>query len=1796
MKKIVQTTLLFTLIAFNTIAQLANWSSGGNAAFSNFPTNVSGQINGFCRISQMKFHATDANKLYAVTGEGGFFTSNDAGSNWTVKAGTENLTGSCASLCIDYTNDQVIFLGSGDANYYSNGQGIYKSTNGGTSFVATTLTNCLVIEILQDPNNASTFVAATNKGIYKTINGGTSWVATTSTNIQFSDIKKHATANSSILFACTRDNASLFYKSTDFGSTWSLITSGITTATSFIQSGGRIGVSPADPSVVYFETIGGGGIIHKSSDEGVTFKVMKGQGAGTNANPYLTFYDFDNANGLNGQGNYNNTITVDATNASKLWLQSHNTWYSIDSGVTWTRLTYWAYVLHTDMHQIIQSPYDATKLYSCNDGGIWLSTDGGTNWNTKSNGLYAYEIYTNCGKSSRTDKNNITIGTQDNGRVYRNASGWFTDRGGDDSRQKEYDYLPNGGNYYEKTQNIKRAAAGGSSSTAGFTTSGNYWEYLAFNRSNVNAGFMWFTDNKLYRTINLAAASPTWTNVFTFTQPVVAMHSCIADINKLYVITNDGKIQVSSNAMDAAPTFTTYNLPSVSNSIASIAAMANNANTVYVSINNKVYFSTDAGATFTNITYNLPNVNHRKILAEEFGGAQELIFIATNNAVYYKKAGQTVWTNYSTNLPGRRAPTDFSMYDDGTNQALIRFYTYGRSVWETPFNNLRALSTKIIVGAEFNPTCSTHTVSFSENSLGNPLTYQWIFDGASPSTSSSATPTVTYTANGTYNVTLTITDAIGNTSTQTISKTIQLIPTVSSAVTITTNPTTPNFCLGDNISLTASGGIAPTFVTSGNGASVSAGSSGSSTLGPNPLQNYYGGSKQLMLFTAQELNDIGLTTGAQIDGFGVNIAAANTSYVLQNVQVKIQTTNLTTLTSFINTGWMIVRPAANYTISAIGWNTIPFTTNYNWDGSSNLLVEITYSNNNAGSSGNTALYGNTTNTSTLMYRADNATAASIDTYSGTPTYTYNARNNVRFTLGNNVVTYTWLPTIGLNIATGNTVVASPIATTTYSVSASAIGRCPVSVSQIVTLKTFTVVSSTGTNGSISPNGNTTINCGTNQLYTCVPSVGFVVDDVLVDGISQGGLASFTFLNVSTAHTIAVSFKPACLPNTWIGAISTAWNVPTNWDCGVVPAAGANITINNVPNKPVLNADVTIGNLTLAAGTTLTVGNHSITLNGILTGLGTLSCNNGSNIFTNANTSLLFTMGANTIKNLTVNAGTTTLSNALNITAGVIANSFGTITVANGASLVSNGNLTLQSNINGTARVDKGAITGNYIIGDVTVERYIPANTKRAWRLLSVPTLGSQTIQTAWQENQLPTVNSNLGYGTFITSNISSTSALYAAGFDYFTTSGSMQKYNSAAQRWDYITTTNTDVLQTNKAYFIYIRGDRTVTPSSSVASLVPTTLRTKGTLYQGDLTTQTINVGVNKFEPVGNLYASTIDFTGLSKTGGISSTFYIWDPKAGSTSVLGAYQTFNPLNNYKPFLPGSYGTANGGADPFRSNTLIESGQGFIVTSSGTAGSITLVENAKTQGVGQQVFRPTNNISKIQTSLLKVNGSTSKLVDGNLVAFNAAYIDGIDDMDAKKIANNGENFSINYNENNWVVDARNKLNDSTVIQYNIWNLVEATHYELNFKCNSFLNTLYTPVLIDNYLSTNTPIMLNEVVYPFYVDANPLSKVKDRFKVVFNRKILSISIAKFIVTPNPTEGNILNILFNNQPSGSYKIRLISNDGSVVQVFNINHIETSKSHSLILLNKLAAGLYHVEITQANKLQAILGVQVSR
>jgi hypothetical protein len=73
------------------------------------------------------------------------------------------------------------------------------------------------------------------------------------------------------------------------------------------------------------------------------------------------------------------------------------------------------------------------------------------------------------------------------------------------------------------------------------------------------------------------------------------------------------------------------------------------------------------------------------------------------------------------------------------------------------------------------------------------------------------------------------------------------------------------------------------------------------------------------------------------------------------------------------------------------------------------------------------------------------------------------------------------------------------------------------------LDTFTITATAGAGGSISPAGAVAVNHGASQAFTITPNTGYHLADVLVDGVSQGPVSSFTFNNVTANHAIAASF-------------------------------------------------------------------------------------------------------------------------------------------------------------------------------------------------------------------------------------------------------------------------------------------------------------------------------------------------------------------------------------------------------------------------------------------------------------------------------------------------------------------------------------------------------------------------------------------------------------------------------------------------------------------------------------------------
>lgn len=69
----------------------------------------------------------------------------------------------------------------------------------------------------------------------------------------------------------------------------------------------------------------------------------------------------------------------------------------------------------------------------------------------------------------------------------------------------------------------------------------------------------------------------------------------------------------------------------------------------------------------------------------------------------------------------------------------------------------------------------------------------------------------------------------------------------------------------------------------------------------------------------------------------------------------------------------------------------------------------------------------------------------------------------------------------------------------------------------------TLTATANSNGSITPSGETTVADGANQTYTITPDPGYVIANVLIDGVSVGAVSTYTFQNIQAPHSIVANF-------------------------------------------------------------------------------------------------------------------------------------------------------------------------------------------------------------------------------------------------------------------------------------------------------------------------------------------------------------------------------------------------------------------------------------------------------------------------------------------------------------------------------------------------------------------------------------------------------------------------------------------------------------------------------------------------
>ncbi len=392
------------------------------------------------RVADIAIHPSNPDTWYVAAASGGVWKTTNHGTTFQP---IFDQYGSYSIACVQVasTNPQTIWVGTGENNNQrsvSYGDGVYKSVDGGKSFVNMGLkTSEHIGNIIIHPTDENTIWVAAygpvwskggERGVYKSTDGGKTWERTlfVSDETGISEIAIDP-SNPNILYAAAHQRRrhewtyigggpeSNLYRSVDGGKTWTEITSGLPKGEM-----GRIGiaVSPADPNYVYaiVEARYDKGGFFQSTNKGLTWTKMSG---------FVT------------SGNYYQEIIADPKDKLKLFVM--DTWlhHTTDGGKTVVATGEDA--KHVDNHCIWIDPNNTNHWVVGCDGGLYETYNHAKEWRYYDN-LPIIQFY-----KVATDNSYpfyyIYGGTQDNNSMggpsqsINNAgvlnADWFITNGGD---------------------------------------------------------------------------------------------------------------------------------------------------------------------------------------------------------------------------------------------------------------------------------------------------------------------------------------------------------------------------------------------------------------------------------------------------------------------------------------------------------------------------------------------------------------------------------------------------------------------------------------------------------------------------------------------------------------------------------------------------------------------------------------------------------------------------------------------------------------------------------------------------------------------------------------------------------------------------------------------------------------------------------------------------------------------------------------------------------------------------------------------------------------------------------------------------------------------------------------------------------------------------------------------------------------------------------------------------------------------------------------------------------------------
>lgn len=433
--------------------KFANWESIG-------PYNIGG------RTRSLAIDVTDPNILMAGAATGGIWRSTNGGVSWYLTDMAAVPTANITSLIQDkrsgrtknwWASSGELYGGSIPGAFY-NGSGIYKSTNGGQTWVkagnvSTGLGGLsgawsVVHRIAINPaiDSVDVIYAANFDGIFRSINGGSTWIKVRGGNSQavsysyFTDV---AITSTGVVYATLSGGGQQqgIWRSADNGKTWANIT-----PVNFQSSCNRIaiGIAPSDEKQVYFIANSPGQGKESKNFEGTpeynslwkyTYISGDGSGAGgawsdrSNNIPGGSggFFDYIS------QGGYCLEVNVKPDDANTVFIGGTNLFRSTDGFSSNNNIAYvGGYAIgttlpdfklfpnhHPDNHGVVFYPNNPAKMISIHDGGISRTNNClGTpmEWESLNKGFVSTQFYTITQDHGSSSK--LTIGgLQDNGTL-----------------------------------------------------------------------------------------------------------------------------------------------------------------------------------------------------------------------------------------------------------------------------------------------------------------------------------------------------------------------------------------------------------------------------------------------------------------------------------------------------------------------------------------------------------------------------------------------------------------------------------------------------------------------------------------------------------------------------------------------------------------------------------------------------------------------------------------------------------------------------------------------------------------------------------------------------------------------------------------------------------------------------------------------------------------------------------------------------------------------------------------------------------------------------------------------------------------------------------------------------------------------------------------------------------------------------------------------------------------------------------------------------------------------------------